>query len=1140
MEKQHQFTSFSLFRAPGFPSHTFPDPPPFHSGLNVVYGPNGVGKTTLVRSLRSLLYATEQQKNVEAEATLVSGEQRWHLSLSQGKLVQKRLDTGEQTLLPGRNDEYAEAYWFPLHELLEKESSNSVFLQAIQKEMQGGIDLQQALHNAEGLSSFSNGRIQLAKRVKETYDAVAQARTELLVNATIKDEIRELEKELLRLPKLTQLLNHQKAVQAYLLQKAEQQTLHTRLDSYDQRLANLGEHTLDDVLALEKTLKQAKDTLSEVVHSIESDSQKLSDLHLSPAFQQNNDLLSMIAHRLDAIKDLEAQVRSAKKDAQAAQEALMTWEEQLAWLVAKAPEQTSLQTMVTKLTELMHACEPLRCNLALTEATYREAGEIVALDASEPEKLLELKTTLLLCIKTLAKLQSLQKTKPYQRWPLIVGASVLSVLGSILGLVFSPGLGFLGTALLAGFLLFITKKTTNEEYRSLKGLLDTYQGQLEKQKLSFGLDSFDLEGLSALLGTVVARISAVGQIALENEKRRNVKQAYEDAKHAHEAWLKAWNEASSELHLTGEPMLQGSQFFNFSSQLKDWLVLLSKVQQTSETFLDLQKELQAETSDLAVLCELPDEQRIDIRARASQLAENLRSAKNLQERLDALENQRKREQKKVEDAEANLQALYAKFELDLHDLQGLQMLQQNYGEYRGLLDQMRAVKLLLDGFSAEVGQRADETTYEYITQALQQTEQDIAYLQNVEVEKAKKQERFSMLCSDTKLEEALFAYETAKDALQQQRAKEVQQRMVSLFFEEIKQQTESTYVPQVLKRAGMWLLRITANRFSLGMGNGTFTALDTTLNRSFSLSELSSGTRVQVLFAVRMAFLEMLESGSEYHFPIFFDELMANSDDQRSMSIAQAIVEIAKDRQVFYCTAQMDEVIKLKEVAQGKLEVIRLEDEKRKYRLQESPFTAVKVERTPIIELVEDYQEYAKALGVCAPQLHEPVGGISSWFLCNESRELEQLLSRGFATAGQAERVGQPYQSRFELLAKAQALAIIGRPRVFTVHDASDENLKLNRSTTYYENLQVFLQEERRTGNDVLAAIENKSLKGFRDSAKDTLLTYMEEHAFSTADQMYPLSEILNRLCLDNPQMRVDSDEYGLVHRYLKSLDIEN
>jgi hypothetical protein len=125
-------------------------------------------------------------------------------------------------------------------------------------------------------------------------------------------------------------------------------------------------------------------------------------------------------------------------------------------------------------------------------------------------------------------------------------------------------------------------------------------------------------------------------------------------------------------------------------------------------------------------------------------------------------------------------------------------------------------------------------------------------------------------------------------------------------------------------------------------------------------------------------------------------------------------------------------------------------------------------------------------------------------------------------------------------MAQAQALARTGRPKVLTVYDVSDEALKLNRSAAYYESLQVFLQEERRTGNDVLAAIDARVVKGFRDAARDALAAYLFEKGFATDEAPYPIAQILSRLCFSNPELCVDSENYRLVQRYLLSLDIEN
>ncbi|NCB67060.1 MAG: hypothetical protein EOM48_12970 [Bacilli bacterium] len=220
------------------------------------------------------------------------------------------------------------------------------------------------------------------------------------------------------------------------------------------------------------------------------------------------------------------------------------------------------------------------------------------------------------------------------------------------------------------------------------------------------------------------------------------------------------------------------------------------------------------------------------------------------------------------------------------------------------------------------------------------------------------------------------------------------------------------------------------------------------------------------------------------------------------------------------------------------MQVIRLEDEKRSYRIQESPFSTVKMASLPLIEPVQDYDAYAKALRVPGPELHEPIGSLNSWYLCSDSQELYAHMKRGFVNAGQVARVGEVYRERFALVAQAQMLAQTGRPKVFAVHDLSDDDLKLNRGAAYYEALQIFLQEERRTGNDVLQAIETKVLKGFRDNAKDALSTFLYEKGFATDESPFTVAEIVSRICLQHPDLHIDSEDYRIVQRYLMSLDL--
>ncbi|MFA6733437.1 MAG: hypothetical protein WCS07_11910, partial [Sphaerochaeta sp.] len=186
------------------------------------------------------------------------------------------------------------------------------------------------------------------------------------------------------------------------------------------------------------------------------------------------------------------------------------------------------------------------------------------------------------------------------------------------------------------------------------------------------------------------------------------------------------------------------------------------------------------------------------------------------------------------------------------------------------------------------------------------------------------------------------------------------------------------------------------------------------------------------------------------------------------------------------------------------------------------------------------YNQYAKLCKVSSPNLHGRVGELSSWYLCISSKELEALLSRGLSTCGQAKEVDARYQMRFSLLERTQELARIGRPKVLSVADMADERLKLNRSAAYFEGLLAYVAESERTGNDVLDAIDERILVGFRKPARDTLEAFLIEQDFATNEKPLSPKGILSELCLDNPGLRIDSEEHLVCARYLESLGLEN
>ncbi len=160
------------------------------------------------------------------------------------------------------------------------------------------------------------------------------------------------------------------------------------------------------------------------------------------------------------------------------------------------------------------------------------------------------------------------------------------------------------------------------------------------------------------------------------------------------------------------------------------------------------------------------------------------------------------------------------------------------------------------------------------------------------------------------LEQALAEEEMARDILRDDREEGYRLAAGWMLADFIRHQTRDRDRPHVFHRARELFVRMTQGRYVLQFSDTpspSFRAVDTTTNMNHGLDELSSATRVQLLMAVRMGFVEDMEHGPKL--PLFLDETLGNADEHRAEAIIRSVCEICRNgRQIFYFTAQLDEV----------------------------------------------------------------------------------------------------------------------------------------------------------------------------------------------------------------------------------------
>lgn len=161
------------------------------------------------------------------------------------------------------------------------------------------------------------------------------------------------------------------------------------------------------------------------------------------------------------------------------------------------------------------------------------------------------------------------------------------------------------------------------------------------------------------------------------------------------------------------------------------------------------------------------------------------------------------------------------------------------------------------------------------------------------------------------LEEARARRQRAGDALHRRFDELMLAEAGAFVLDQVESEHVRTSRPAVLRRAEDWFKRFTRHEFELAMGadgDGTFRARETATGEWRTLAELSSGTRMQLLLAVRVAFAIEAEKGRT-PLPLFLDEALTTADPERFRAVAASLQRLSEEdgRQVFYLTAQPEE-----------------------------------------------------------------------------------------------------------------------------------------------------------------------------------------------------------------------------------------
>ncbi|MGM0413500.1 MAG: ATP-binding protein, partial [Pseudomonadota bacterium] len=360
------------------------------------------------------------------------------------------------------------------------------------------------------------------------------------------------------------------------------------------------------------------------------------------------------------------------------------------------------------------------------------------------------------------------------------------------------------------------------------------------------------------------------------------------------------------------------------------------------------------------------------------------------------------------------------------------------------------------------------------------------------------------------LEAAEAGVQAARDRRDAVRDDVLERRAAAWLLEDVAREHRAEHRPALLERADGWLADFSRGAFRLELAeDGALEAVDTAAGTHRALAELSTGTRMQLLIAVRAAWALAGEEGRE-PLPLFLDEALTTTDPERFEAVATSLRTLAAetDRQVFYLTAQPADIGRWGLAPQDPHVIDLAAVRGRAIAAPPEALAAPVDQRPPAPEAGEEAADYAHRLGVPPIDPWADAGAIHPFYLLRDDLEtlhraitaggdrlgrLESLLER----PGTARLLGDPETLRTRIHFARAWLAEwrVGRGRPVTRAVLADPASPTARST---KNEEVIAQAEAVGGDadHLLEALRNGAVKGLRRNLMDELADYLDEHGY--------------------------------------------
>lgn len=1124
----------------------------FSPGINIIYGPNASGKSSTLRAVQQLIWQ-ESRRGTELEARAEIGGDPWFFRIDhQPVLTQKNYADARLVGVPAR--EMKSHYALSIDDLFIND--NRELAREIQKQAMGGYDLAEAHKKLKYSGSIAPVTIR-------EYKAYDDARKEVRKIGREQVAVKDQERSLIQLREEEESARSA-AVKVDYLQKRKdfleksREVAHLKMEKgrYPEVMASLRGDEAERIEALEEEIDQHRKRIGILESNIRDADEILTGLEI-PVQGIPEEVLEELDVRIGKLQSLEQKISHQKtelagldKDRAVLLRSIDPGLDPTRWEGVDINDTGRLDEILSRTFQVLgkhHVLQSELDRLALERTDL--PGNMATQDQMR---------------KALSALSEWMKEPAGEdgmlagmAWTVVGGMLILTGV-----LVFEPDLAevivfiMMGLAVVMAIVFWMRKGKSRNRRQNIR----------EEDFASTQIDppvEWTPESVAVRIGELAAEMEIMERQLQNEDRKRRILSALENHENELEE-LRIRMDAFSEVVGTAPEWPDFGKdhflsFYWFVKKVEEWLhahrQYLSLYSRSREDENQRNAELEKINAIFTNRCnaaEAGDAATASARLRRLKQETGIRY-KTLTRKKHEGEDLRKTEEQLAQSREKR-ELIYNALRLPDQDKNRLQR----------YLDDLEAYKTVVKKCEeAEYGWRERRREVEghvlHESEDASWGEEKTTEQLEIEIEKFRKkaekhedllkqitgiETRIDQKMKGDELERALADMEETKAALGDKFVENLNLIAGDLITSYLQNESHEHHQPEVVKRANYLLGKITHYRYELLSTPGTdgaFYVKDGKTGTGQALEELSAGTRIQLLLAIKIAYLEMQESGLKL--PLLADELLANSDDVRSPAMIEAFTELSREgRQIFYFTAQYDEMQAWEYYLSQKDVHYRVYHigEKNESRFTRGfvPEVADVLGRAAEVPAPDglNYEEYGELLDLDFHLMEDHYEQLPLYFLADDPAELYELLEKQILNWARLEtyiRYGghatwitsaelDKMREKVGLLGRFQALYRTGRSRQIGREEIEDSGAV---SATHMENVMELLRKNGGHPELLIEGLRAGMVSRFHTQKIDELEEYLIDHDFLDRSPRMEEEEIRTAIEAQISQMKSCSRE---------------